>query len=166
MKRFSPVVRFRVEGLHDCGAWHAALAEAGKFGNIPVPDVAVRQAAMSGFDLRGYKVFHLIIDEERQAVHLQLQKSLPSAAFLLPVIHFTDDNYHPVHGPNKLWWEAMEACRWGSEGTYLVEPLVEEIKEALGGLDMTGVFVRWIGRSVEGYQIRVDAGAFDAVPNM
>lgn len=166
MKRFSPVVRFRVEGLHDCEAWHAALTEAGKFGNIPVPDVAVRQASMSGFDLRGYKVFHLIIDKERQAVHLQLQKSLPSESFLLPVIPYTDENFHPVHGPSGHWWEAMEACRYDSAGTYLSEPLVAEIKGALGGLDLTGVFIQYISNSATGYQIRVAADTFDAMPNV
>lgn len=166
MRLTPPTIRFRVDGLHDCEAWHAALVASGAEPQIPVPAVAIKQAARIGIDLRGHFVEHMVIDKTGQFVHLQMFKPLDKKSIMLPVIHFTDDNYHPVHGPNKLWWEAMEACRWGSEGTYLVEPLVEEIKEALGGLDMTGVFVRWIGRSVEGYQIRVDAGAFDAVPNM
>ena len=115
--------------------------------------------------MRGHIVEHLIIDKTGQFVHLQMVK--PCAhTILLPVIHFTDENFHPMHGPSGHWWEAMEACRWGSEGTYLSVPLIEEIKGALGGLDMTGVFVKYIATSIEGYQIRVDAGAFDAVPNV
>ena len=166
MRLTPPTIRFRVDGLHDCEAWHAALVASGAEPQIPVPAVAIKQAARIGIDLRGHVVEHMIIDKTGQFVHLQMFKPLDKKSIMLPVIHFTDDNYHPVHGPSGHWWEAMEACRWGSEGTYLVEPLVEEIKEALGGLDMTGVFVRWIGRSVEGYQIRVDASAFDAVPNV
>lgn len=166
MKLTPPTIRFRVDGLHNCEAWHAALVASGSESLIPVPAVAIKQAARIGIDLRGHFVQHLVIDQAGQSVHLQLVKPLDKKSIMLPVIHFTDDNYHPVHGPTKPWWEAMEACRWGSEGTYLAEPLVEEIKAALGGLDMTGVFVRWIGRSVEGYQIRVDADAFDAVSNM
>lgn len=165
MRLTPPTIRFRVDGLHDCEAWHAALLAAESRGQIPVPDVAIKQAARIGIDLRGHIVEHLIIDKTGQFVHLQMVK--PSGpVILLPVIHFTDVNFHPMHGPSGHWWEAMEACRWGSEGTYLSVPLVEEIKGALGGLDMTGVFVKYIATSIEGYQIRVDAGAFDDVPNV
>lgn len=165
MRLTPPTIRFRVDGLHDCEAWHAALLAAGSLGQIPVPDVAIKQAARIGIDLRGHIVKHLIIDKTGQFVHLQMVK--PSGpVILLPVIRFTEENSHPVHGPSGHWWEAMEACRWGSEGTYLSAPLIEEIKGALGGLDMTGVFVRYIQTSIDGYQIRVDAGAFDAVPDV
>lgn len=165
MRLTPPTIRFRVDGLHDCEAWHAALVAAESRGQIPVPDVAIKQAARIGIDLRGHIVEHLIIDKTGQFVHLQMVK--PSGpVILLPVIRFTEENFHPVHGPSGHWWEAMEACRWGSEGTYLSAPLIEEIKGALGGLDMTGVFVRYIQTSIEGYQIRVDAGAFDAVPDV
>lgn len=165
MRLTPPTIRFRVDGLHDCEAWHAALLAAGSLGQIPVPDVAIKQAARIGIDLRGHIVKHLIIDKPGQFVHLQMVK--PSGpVILLPVIRFTEENFHPVHGPSGHWWEAMEACRWGSEGTYLSAPLIEEIKGALGGLDMTGVFVRYIQTSIDGYQIRVDAGAFDAVPDV
>jgi hypothetical protein len=165
MRLTPPTIRFRVDGLHDCEAWHAALVAAESRGQIPVPAVAIKQAARIGIDLRGHFVEHLIIDKTGQFVHLQMVK--PSGpVILLPVIHFTEENFHPMHGPSGHWWEAMEACKWGSEGTYLSVPLIEEIKGALGGLDMTGVFVKYIATSIEGYQIRVDAGAFDAVPNV
>ena len=166
MRLTPPTIRFRVDGLHDSEAWHAALLAAGALGQIPVPDVAIKQAARLGVDLRGHVVKHLIIDKTGQFVHLQMVKPREPESLLLPVIHFTDVNFHPMHGPSGHWWEAMEACRWGSEGTYLSVPLIEEIKGALGGLDMTGVFVKYIATSIEGYQIRVDAGAFDAVPNV
>ena len=165
MRLTPPTIRFRVDGLHDCEAWHAALVAAESHGQIPVPDVAIKQAARIGIDLRGHIVEHLIIDKTGQFVHLQMVK--PSGpVILLPVIRFTEENFHPMHGPRGHWWEAMEACKWGSEGTYLSVPLIEEIKGALGGLDMTGVFVRYIQTSIDGYQIRVDAGAFDAVPDV
>lgn len=165
MRLTPPTIRFRVDGLHDSDAWHAALLAAESRGQIPVPDVAIKQAARIGVDLRGHIVKHLIIDKTGQFVHLQMVKP-NGPVILLPVIRFTDVNFHPMHGPSGHWWEAMEACRWGSEGTYLSVPLVEEIKGALGGLDMTGVFVKYIATSIEGYQIRVDAGAFDDVPNV
>jgi hypothetical protein len=165
MRLTPPTIRFRVDGLHDCEAWHAALLAAESRGQIPVPDVAIKQAARLGIDLRGHVVKHLIIDKTGQFVHLQMVKPC-APTILLPVIHFTDENFHPMYGPSGHWWEAIEACRWGSEGTYLSVPLIEEIKGALGGLDMTGVFVKYIATSIEGYQIRVDAGAFDAVPNV
>lgn len=165
MRLTPPTIRFRVDGLHDSESWHAALLATGALGQIPVPDVAIRQAARLGVDLRGHVVKHLIIDKTGQFVHLQMVKPC-APTILLPVIHFTDENFHPMHGPSGHWWEAMEACRWGSEGTYLNAPLIEEIKGALGGLDMTGVFVRYIATSIEGYQIRVDVGAFDAVPDL
>lgn len=165
MKLTPPTIRFRVDGLHDSDAWHAALVAAGTNGQIPIPAVAIKQAARIGIDLRGHFVEHMVIDRAGQYVHLQMTK--PSGpVILLPVIHFTEENFHPMHGPSGHWWEAMEACRWGSEGTYLNAPVIEEIKCALGGLDMTGVFVKYIQTSIEGYQIRVDAGAFNAVSNV
>ena len=166
MRLTPPTIRFRVDGLHDSESWHAALLSAGALGQIPVPDVAVQQAASLGVDLRKHVVKHLIIDKTGQFVHLQMVKPSEPESLLLPVIRFTETNFHPMHGPSGHWWEAMEACRWGSEGTYLSAPLIEEIKGALGGLDMTGVFVRYIQTSIDGYQIRVDAGAFDAVPDV
>lgn len=131
------------------------LEEECKFLNVDdgkVPPSVVRYAAMQGVSLAGQKLTRARYDWG--TMHFTFEPVSESEFVTLPEIPYTEDNYHPLHGPAQRWWVAI--CRAGVEGPNILDPkVVEEVKAACGGLDLTGKEVNYVTKGMHGYHIRI-----------
>lgn len=124
-----------------------------------LPPTVVRAAAMQGVSLAGFKLNKVSYDWG--TAHFTFVADGESEFVTLPTIPFTDDNFHPLHGPSQSWWVSMN--RAGVDGPNILEPLVvEEVKAALGGLDLTGKEVNCVTRGLHGYQISIRRSVLNA----
>lgn len=138
------------------------LEEECQFLNVDdgkVPPSVVRYAAMQGVSLTHHKLTRAKYDWG--TMHFTFEPVSEGDFVTLPQIPYTDDNYHPLHGPAQRWWVAL--CRMGIEGPNILEPeVVEEVKAALGGLDLTGKEVIYVTKAMNGYQIRIRRDVLNA----
>lgn len=103
--------------------------------NSKLPPIVARAAAMQGIPLSMFKLNKVSYDWG--TAHFTFVADGESEFVTLPTIPFTEDNFHPLHGPSQSWLVSMN--RAGVDGPNILEPLViEEVKAALGGLDLTG----------------------------
>lgn len=131
------------------------LNEECKFLNVDdgkAPAEVVRYAAMQGVSLAAHKLTRA--QHDWGTMHFTFEPVNASEFVTLPVIPFTEDNYDPLHGPAQVWWVSM--MRAGAMGPNILEPaVVEQVKAALGGLDLTGKEVHCVNKSFGGYQITI-----------
>lgn len=131
------------------------LEEECKFlivGESEVPPSVIRYAAMQGVSLAGQKLTRVHYDWG--TMHFTFEPAGESEFVTLPTIPYTDDNYDPLHGPAQRWWVSI--CRAGVEGPNILDPkVVEEVKAACGGLDLTGKEVNYVTKGMHGYHIRI-----------
>lgn len=138
------------------------LEEECKFLNVDdgkVPPSVVRYAAMQGVSLAGQKLTRASYDWG--TMHFTFEPVSESEFVTLPQIPYTEDNYDPLHGPAQRWWVSI--CRAGVEGHNILEPaVVEEVKAACGGLDLTGKEVNYVTKGMHGYHIRIRRDVLNA----
>lgn len=131
------------------------LEEECKFLNVDdgkVPPSVIRYAAMLGVSLAQHKLTRARYDWG--TMHFTFEPASESEFVTLPTIPFTEDNYHPLHGAAQCWWVSMN--RAGAEGPNILDPkVVEEVKAACGGLDLTGKEVSYVTKGMHGYHIRI-----------
>ncbi len=127
--------------------------------NSKLPPIVARAAAMQGIPLSMFKLNKVSYDWG--TAHFTFVADGESEFVTLPTIPFTEDNFHPLHGPSQSWWVSMN--RAGVDGPNILEPLVvEEVKAALGGLDLTGKEVNCVTRGLHGYQISIRRAVLNA----
>jgi hypothetical protein len=131
------------------------LEEECKFLNVDdgsAPQSVIRYAAMQGVSLAHHKLTRAKYDWG--TMHFTFEPVGESEFVTLPTIPYTDENYDPLHGPAQHWWVAI--CRAGVEGPNILDPkVVEEVKAACGGLDLTGKEVNYVTKGMHGYHIRI-----------
>ena len=124
-----------------------------------LPPSLIRYAALQGISLAGRKLTRAKYDWG--TMHFTFDYVSDSEFVTLPEIPFTEDNYHPLHGPSQSWWVSM--MRAGVEGPNILEPaVVAEVKAALGGLDLTGKEVNYVTKGILGYHIRIRRDVLNA----
>ena len=148
MNNCAPSLKFYMHGVHNVDPLLQPPS------NATPPPAAIRQAALQGIDIRNYSVSDFTLDPANDRVILTLQIPVPSDCVTLPTIPYTEENYHPLHGPAGHWWQDMEMCRQASP-YHLSPETLRAVSEALGGLDLTAVGVLYIGAGTFGYQITV-----------